>query len=135
MAKLFFNTRDEMFGIDTDLIALVKADGNYSVIVYITGKEIHLPYGISKMEAILKENNDKRNRFVRVGRSVIINHFFVYKIQPIKQIMMLSDGGKENISIVLPKQTLKAYKDAIYKSADIGAKTSKNKKNNIKKTI
>lgn len=134
MAKLFFNTRDEMFGIDTDLIALVKADGNYSIIFYITGKEIHMPYGISKMETILKENNDKRNRFVRVGRSVIINHFFVFKIEPLKQTMLLSDGGKENISIQLPKQTLKAYKDAIYKSADMNAKTGTKKINNsIKK--
>ncbi len=113
MAKLYFNTRDEMTCIETDYVALVKADGNYSRVVYINGREINITFGISKMETILKENNDKRNKFVKVGRSYILNHFYVFKIEPLKQTMILSDGDKNNIKVTLPKQTLKAYKDAI----------------------
>lgn len=116
MAKLYFNTRDEMTCIDTDKIALVKADGNYSKVVYINGKEINLTFGISKMDTILKENNDKRNKFVKIGRSYILNHFFVFKIEPLKQTMLLSDGEKYTIKVSLPKKTLKAYKDAIRKT-------------------
>ena len=115
MAKLYFNTRDEMTCIDTDKIALVKADGNYSKVVYINGKEINLTFGISKMDTILKENNDRRNKFVKIGRSYILNHFFVFKIEPLKQTMLLSDGEKYTIKVSLPKKTLKAYKDAIRK--------------------
>ena len=113
MAKLYFNTRDEMTCIETDYVALVKADGNYSRVVYINGREINITFGISKMETILKENNDKRNKFVKVGRSYKLNHFYVIKIEPMKQTMILSDGDKNNIKVTLPKQTLKAYKDAI----------------------
>ncbi len=113
MAKLYFNTRDEMTCIETDYVALVKADGNYSRVIYINGREINITFGISKMETILKENNDKRNKFVKVGRSYILNHFYVFKIEPLKQTMILSDGDKNNIKVTLPKQTLKAYKDAI----------------------
>ena len=115
MAKLFFNTRDELKCIDTDLVAFAKADGNYSKVVYITGKEITLTFGITKLESILKDNNDKRNRFVRIGRSIIINHFYLFRIEPLKQTLILSDGGKLDIRISLPKQSLKAYKDAIHK--------------------
>lgn len=120
MARLYFNTRDEMTCVETDNIALVKADGNYSKIVYINGRQINITFGISKMDEILKENNDKRNKFVKVGRSYIINHYFVFKIEPLKLQMILSDGDKNNIKVSLPKQTLKAYKDAI---------SMKNKKN------
>ena len=115
MAKLFFNTRDELKCIETDLVAFAKADGNYSKVVYITGKEITLTFGITKLEAILKDNNDKRNRFVRIGRSIIINHFYLFRIEPLKQTLILSDGGQSDIRISLPKQTLKAYKEAIHK--------------------
>lgn len=115
MAKLFFNTRDELKCVDTDMVAYAKADGNYSKLVYITGKEITLTIGISKLETILKDNNDKRNRFVRIGRSIIINHFYLFRIEPLKQTLVLSDGGKFDLRINMPKQSLKAYKEAIHK--------------------
>lgn len=33
MAKLYFTTWDELSCIETDMIAVVKADGNYSQII------------------------------------------------------------------------------------------------------
>ena len=39
MAKLYFNTRDELSCVETDMIAVVQANGNYSRVVYITKKE------------------------------------------------------------------------------------------------
>ena len=118
MGKLYFNTRDELTCLEVDLVAFVRADGNYSKVVYITGKEITLTFGISKLETILKEHNDKRNRFDRIGRSIIINHFYLYKIEPMKQIMILSDGGSRDLRIAMPKQNLRAYKDAIHKRVE-----------------
>lgn len=113
MARIYFNSRDEMTCIETDLIALVKADGNYSQIIYINGKVVNIIFGISKLVVILKEKNDRHNHFVKLGRSYIINHHYVHKIDLLKLQLVLSDGDKNNIRIALPKKTLKAYKDAI----------------------
>lgn len=116
MAKLYFNTRDELICIDTDLVAVVQANGNYSRVVYITKREMMLPHGISKMEEILKEDRGAYSRFIRLGRSIMVNHHYLQKIDVLKQILILSSGDKNEIRITVPKQILKSYKNATVKS-------------------
>ena len=118
MAKIYFNTRDELTAIDTENIAVVQANGNYSKIVTIYRKEIMLTSGITKVEEVLKSVNDARSRFVRIGRSLVVNHSYLQKIDLIKQQMVLSCQGNE-IKINVSKKTLKVYKDAIAKSIKI----------------
>lgn len=116
MANLYFNNRDELIRIDTDLVAAIQANGNYSRVVYITKREFMLTHGISKLESVFQGSNDKRNKFVRLGRSFIVNHAYFQKIDMIKQQLILCDGDKNEIRITLPKQILKSYKTAIGKS-------------------
>lgn len=118
MAKIYFNTRDELTAIDSENIAVIQANGNYSKIVTIYRKEIMLTSGITKVEEVLKSVNDTKSRFVRVGRSLVVNHSYLQKIDLIKQQMVLSCQGNE-IKINVSKKTLKVYKDAIAKSIKI----------------
>ena len=118
MAKIYFNTRDELTAIDSENIAVIQANGNYSKIVTIYRKEIMLTSGISKVEEVLKSVNDARSRFVRIGRSLVVNHSYLQKIDLMKQQMVLSCQGNE-IKINVSKKTLKVYKDAIAKSIKI----------------
>ena len=119
MAKLYFDSRDELTCVDTDLVAVVQANGNYSRVIYINKREVMLTCGISKLETILISNNSKRNRFIRLGRSIIINHSFLHKIDVLKQQLVLSDGDKNEVRIKLPKLILKSYKTATIKSIKI----------------
>lgn len=118
MAKIYFNTRDELTAIDSENIAVIQANGNYSKIVTIYRKEIMLTSGITKVEQVLRSVNDVRSRFVRIGRSLVVNHSYLQKIDLIKQQMVLSCQGNE-IKINVSKKTLKVYKDAIAKSIKI----------------
>ena len=118
MAKLFFNTRDELTVIDSEEIAVVQANGNYSKVLTIYRREIMLTSGISKVEQVLKNLKEKKSKFVRVGRSLIVNHSFLQKIDVMKQVMVLSGQGNE-IKVNVSKKTLKIYKDAIAKSIKI----------------
>ena len=127
MAKLYFNTRDELVCIDANKIAIVQANGNYSRVVYITKRDFMLTHGISKLEEILKCYNGKDNRFIRLGRSFIINHVFLQKIDMQKQMVVLSDGDKNEIRVTIPKPILKTYKQAVVKSIHI--KEEKNENN------
>ena len=129
MAKLFFNTRDELNCIETDMIAFVQANGNYSRVVYITKREVMLTQGISKLEKILKTYNGKKNRFIRFGRSTIINHCYMQRIDVLKQILILSDNDKNEIRVSVPKNYLKSYKSAVAKSIKI--KEGKENKDDI----
>ena len=119
MAKLYFDSRDELTCVDTDLVAVVQANGNYSRVIYINKREVMLTCGISKLETILRSNNSKKNRFIRLGRSFIINHSFLHKIDVLKQQLVLSDGDKNEVRIKLPKLILKSYKTATIKSIKI----------------
>lgn len=119
MNKLYFNTRDELTCIDINLVAAVQADGNYSKVIYVTQKEIILTHGISKVEEALKMCNDSRNTFVRLGRSVVINHAFLQKIDLQKSVLVLGDGQKNEIKLSLPKQVLKTYREAVIKKIEI----------------
>ena len=118
MAKLFFNTRDELTVIDSEEIAVVQANGNYSKVLTIYRREIMLTSGISKVEQVLKNLKEKKSKFVRVGRSLIVNHSCLQKIDLMKQVMVLSGQGNE-IKVNVSKKTLKIYKDAIAKSIKI----------------
>ena len=118
MAKIYFNTRDELRAIDSENIAVIQANGNYSKIVTIYRKEIMLTSGITKVEQVLKSAYDARSRFVRIGRSLVVNHSYLQKIDLMKQQMVLSCQGNE-IKINVSKKTLKVYKDAIAKSIKI----------------
>ena len=118
MAKLFFNTRDELTVIDSEEIAVVQANGNYSKVLTIYRREIMLTSGISKVEQVLKNLKEKKSKFVRVGRSLIVNHSFLQKIDLMKQVMVLSGQGNE-IKVNVSKKTLKIYKDAIAKRIKI----------------
>ena len=118
MAKLFFNTRDELTVVDSEEIVVVQANGNYSKVLTIYRREIMLTSGISKVEQVLKNLKEKKSKFVRVGRSLIVNHSFLQKIDLMKQVMVLSGQGNE-IKVNVSKKTLKIYKDAIAKSIKI----------------
>ena len=55
------------------------ADGNYTKIVYISGMQVVLTMGISKVDQLLAESIDTGDtcEFVRLGRSLVINQFLL----------------------------------------------------------
>lgn len=118
MTKIYFNTRDDLTAIDVDTIAVVQANGNYSRVITSYRREIMLTSGITKIEKALEGIKEDKPKFIRLGRSLIINHSFLQKIDLIKQVLILSCHGQE-IRLNLSKNTLKTYKEAITKTIKI----------------
>ncbi len=125
MANIFINSRDILITIDPNLVAFVLADGNYSRVLYINKREISLTMGISKVDELLKANGGKRNKFLRLGRSVIINHIYLHKIDLLRQLLILSDGRQE-LRLNLSKKLLKSYKEAVVRAIEIKGGFDKN---------
>lgn len=118
MKKICLNNRDEMIMLFVDNIAYIMADGNYTKICYIGGMTTVLSFGISKVETLVSASyaDGEVSPFVRLGRSVIINQWFLYDINVLKQHLVLSDCMKNTITLKLPKPLLKKYKELISKS-------------------
>lgn len=109
--KLVINNRDELVVLDLDKIAFICAEGNYSRIVTIKKREMTMTLGISKLEDTIRQNALKPVNYVRLSRSLIVNHRFLSKIDLVKQVLSLSDGDNV-INIKVSKQNLKKYKTA-----------------------
>lgn len=118
MKKICLNNRDEMIMLFVDNIAYIMADGNYTKICYIGGMTTVLSVGISKVETLVSASyaDGEVSPFVRLGRSVIINQWFLYDINVLKQHLVLSDCIKNTITLKLPKPLLKKYKELVSKS-------------------
>lgn len=118
MKKICLNNRDEMIMLFVDNIAYIMADGNYTKICYIGGMITVLSFGISKVETLVSASyaDGEVSPFVRLGRSVIINQWFLYDINVLKQHLVLSDCIKNTITLKLPKPLLKKYKELVSKS-------------------
>ena len=118
MKKICLNNRDEMIMLFVDNIAYIMADGNYTKICYIGGMTTVLSFGISKVETLVSASyaDGEVSPFVRLGRSVIINQWFLYDINVLKQHLFLSDCIKNTITLKLPKPLLKKYKELVSKS-------------------
>lgn len=132
MNKLFFNSRDELTCVNVNLVAAVLADGNYSKLLYITGKEFVLTHGISKVEEALKSYNDSHNLFVRLGRSLVINHAYLQKIDLQKSTLTLGNGSNDDIRLNLSKQLLKTYKEAVIKKVETQGNKKYVRSNNVR---
>lgn len=116
MNKIVINTRDELIVIYPEQIAYVEADGNYSQVYYIVDhkeNKFTLPYGISKVEDMIKKKFGKKYNFVKVGRSLILNRKYIARINTYDCEVLLSDFGAGVRKLRdLPKLALKGLKRA-----------------------
>mgnify|MGYP002624555290 CR=1 FL=1 len=118
MKKLIINNRDELVILTLDHIAAIVAEGNCVKLLYLTGmKQRTLTIGITKFYDMIRGayNNSPACPFVKLGRSVIINQIFLYDINILRQVIILSDDT-QNLQVTVPKQLLRQYRDMILKT-------------------
>ena len=114
--NLLFNTSTELIRVPSDAVVFITADGNYSAIKMADGGEYVLTMQLGQMEKMISgmvEEND--NRFIRIGRSLIINTEFITFINPARQKLVLSDSRTFRHELSASKDALKALKDLIDK--------------------
>lgn len=115
MNTLCLNSRDELAIINLSKIAYVKADGNYCSITYISGQTQALTISISKFEEALRlaKEPERAARFIRLGRSLIINSGYLYGISVLRQRILLSDFDGHVFTLAVPKLVLKKFKTMV----------------------
>ena len=110
--KVYINLRDELIVIDTEMVAYVNANSNYSDIYFIKGGKKTLSMTISKVESLLKQSysNISDYPFVRIGRSLLINQKYLVHIDLLKEKLLLSDYDGHSHLLTVSKFSLKKYK-------------------------
>lgn len=113
---LLFFTSTELIRVPADAVVFVTADGNYSAITMADGSEYVLTLQLGQIEKRISEMVDNGdNRFIRIGKSLIINREFITFVNPSRQKLTLSDGCSFRHEVSASREALKALKELIEK--------------------
>ncbi len=116
--RLVFTTATEIVRIPSETVVYVSADGNYSVITMADGESFVLTMQLGHVERRIAELLDSDdNRFIRIGKSLIVNSDFIAFINPQRQKMVLSDCHTFRRELTASKEALRALKELLDKEA------------------
>ncbi len=111
---LLFVTSTELIRVPSGAVVFIKADGNYSAITMADGSNYVLTMQLGQIEKHIAEmikGND--NRFIRIGKSLIVNREFITFINPARQKLTLSDCRSFRHDVSASREALKALKELI----------------------
>lgn len=109
--SILFRTRDELFILQTDRIAYVRACEHYSDIRLISGEHMLIPFPISEVERRLEERCP--GRFLRAGRSWLINLRAVVRINIPRRQVCFSHTNDTSVNVQMPADAIKRLADKI----------------------
>lgn len=113
MLSLLFNTRDEQTKVDLGKVVYFESDGNYTHIVFINNYKVTVSVSLSAIERLLEEQlKENARQFVRIGRQYIVNRYFIFQINVLKQRLLLSNMESLPVfSLSVSKEALKVLKE------------------------
>ena len=113
--KLYLNFRDKLLVLETTEIAYIEASGNYSCILFMKGGKKLLAMTLSKLESLICLSSEEiSSKFVRIGRSLIINQDYLTCVNLIKEEIVLSDYNNHIYTLPVSKFLLKKYKSRFF---------------------
>ncbi len=114
--RLIFTTTTEIVRVPPDAVVFVTASGNYSAMTLADGENFVLTLQLGYIERRIAEMLDKDDhRFIRIGKSLIVNRDFIAFIHPVRQKMILSDCRNFRHEVSASKDALKALKELLEK--------------------
>lgn len=114
--NLVFSTTTELVRVPAENVVFISADGNYSSIKMADGGEYVLTLQLGQIEKRISEMVEENdNRFIRIGKSLIVNHEYITLLNPSRQKMVLSDCRTFRHELSASREALKALKDFIEK--------------------
>lgn len=117
MSKHFvFSSSTEIVRVPADAVVYIVADGNYSAIHMADRESFVLTLQLGQIERRIAELLDKHdNRFIRIGKSLIVNRDFIAFINPSRQKMIVTDCRTFRQELAASKEALKTLKEIIEK--------------------
>lgn len=111
---LYFNTRDEFIRLDCSKIVYMEGDGNYTHIVLINKQKVSVCMNLSNVQRFISESlRERASIFARIGKRFIVNLNFIYKVQPLLQSLVVTDGVHFTFQLGVSKEALKKLKEIL----------------------
>ena len=112
---LIISNSNELVRVKPERIVYVESDGNYSTLVLHDKTEQVFTMNLAHFQQMIEEQLGKEAMtFIRIGKQLIVNRAYIFKINPNKQQLIMSDMDV-NIAFELQasKEALKQLKALI----------------------
>ena len=109
---LIISNSNELVRVKPERIVYVVSDGNYSTMVLHDKTEQVFTMNLAHFQQMIEEQLGKEAMtFIRIGKQLIVNHAHIFKINPNKQQLIMSNMDV-NIAFELSasKEALKQLK-------------------------
>ena len=118
---IFPNTGNELLRVNTKDVVYVEADGNYCQMHLIGADVQDLWFNMKLFSAIVEEQMcDEHPVFISVGRSLIINRTYVYRINPVKgELVMFGSGCNSMVHLHASQAALSSLRDYIESAEEL----------------
>lgn len=112
---LIISNANELVRVRSERVVYVKSDGNYSTMVLHDKTEQVFTMNLAQCQLLMEEQLGKEAMtFIRLGKQLIVNRAYIFKINPNKQQLYMSNS-EVNIAFELQasKEALKQLKTLI----------------------
>lgn len=102
---LIISNANELVRIKSERVVYVVSDGNYSTVVLHDKTEHVFTMNLAHCQQMMEEQLGKdAMTFIRIGKQLIVNRAYIFKINPNKQQLIMSDM---NVNIAFDLQASK----------------------------
>ena len=110
--QIIISTSNELVRVLPERIVYISSDGNYSTMVLHDKTEHLFTFNLSHFQKLIeKQLKDEASQFIRIGKSLIINRDYIYRINLTKQQLVMSDMAlNQAFMLSASKEALKQLK-------------------------
>lgn len=118
---LVFQSRDELAKFDLSKVVYFESNCNYTKVYYPNGCMLTVIASLSFIENLLTAiDSNVSKKFLRVGRFLIINTDYLFRINILHQQLILTDGvSPQAFTLKASKPSLRVLKN-LYKDKAVG---------------
>ena len=89
---LIISNTNELVRVRPERVVYVESDGNYSTMVLHDKTEHVFTMNLTHFQQMIEEQLGKEAMtFIRIGKQLIVNRAYIFKINPNKQQLIMSD--------------------------------------------
>lgn len=109
---LIISNANELFRVKPERVVYVESDGNYSTMVLHDKTELVFTMNLAHCQQLIEEQLGKEaETFIRIGKQLIVNRAYIFKVNPTKQQLIMSNMKVNNaFELQASKEALKQLK-------------------------
>ncbi|MBQ8673951.1 MAG: LytTR family transcriptional regulator DNA-binding domain-containing protein [Bacteroides sp.] len=113
--QIIISSSNELIRVLPERIVYISSDGNYSTMMLHDKTEHLFTFNLSHFQQILEEQlKEGAQTFIRIGKGLIINRNYIYRINLAKQQLVMSDMALNQAFILsASKEALRRLKQLL----------------------